>query len=339
MWELFRRYANQYLNENATVTAAIQNEKMDLAPFDSVVLGGGSLIAPSYISFLYNAMMKNKPVSIWGSGLDKLAGRVGLTCLLRNKPIPASLISQDTKDKITAILNGAQFASVRGPLSHSFLCQLGADPVKLRIGGDPAFLLKPEDAADTFPGERILSRNQAYVGINWGTANNQIYGKNEAYVEDQLALAAKFLINKGYRILMIVVWPKDIPSTERLMDKINMPGKVHLIDSFSPYEHLAAMKLCRFTINFKLHASIFSAVMRVPFIALGYRFKVFDFGASIASLPFVIPTDSPKILGDIVRLTGEIEKDRPSLIRSMDKELRRYDGRLTDKFFHSLNKE
>lgn len=64
---------------------------------------------------------------------------------------------------------------------------------RVTVSGDPAMLSSlPASEAD---GEQTGER---WIGINWGTSYNRIYGKDEAYVENQLASAARFLSWSNY---------------------------------------------------------------------------------------------------------------------------------------------
>ncbi|MDQ1004181.1 polysaccharide pyruvyl transferase WcaK-like protein [Neobacillus niacini] len=68
------------------------------------------------------------------------------------------------------------------------------------------------------------------------------------------------------------------------------------------------MQKCTFTINLKLHANVLSAVAGIPFIALGYRFKTFDFAISIGLGDLVVPTDDSNIHRSILNLVDYIEE-------------------------------
>jgi polysaccharide pyruvyl transferase WcaK-like protein len=339
MWDIFKHEANRFTAKYIDVLVACRQEYAYLSGFDIIVLGGGSLIAPGYISLLYKAMELKKSIYIWGSGVDKIAGKAGLDSLLNKKPVPVSLVDPNTVNKLNKIIQYSRYAAVRGPLSHAFLQAIGVDTSNVRISGDPAFLLHPKDSAKGLF-TNYFPPGTAVVGINWGTAHNQIYGGREAIVEDQLAAAAKSLIYKGYSILLYNVWPDDIPASKRLFNKIGRPDKVKLAEIVYPYQIMSLIRKCRFTINLKLHAAIFSAVMRVPFIALGYRFKMFDFADSISMLPYVISTDAPAIQSDIVRLSKTIEANHADLIKHMRHEIGQYSSILSNSFFEdTLRKE
>ncbi|MGG4393960.1 polysaccharide pyruvyl transferase family protein [Paenibacillus thiaminolyticus] len=125
---------------------------------------------------------------------------------------------------------------------------------------------RPCQASDA-DGEQTGER---WIGINWGTSYNRIYGKDEAYVENQVASAARFLIDEGYKIYVYPVWGPDREACKRLCDKIAAPDKVVYDAEVHSYEtYLQLMKRFNLTINFKLHANVLSAAADVPFICWG----------------------------------------------------------------------
>ena len=339
MWDLFQRQAKLYMKPDSYTLRASQSEwKADPSTYDAVVLGGGSLLAPSYIDKVYEALLHQKPIFIWGSGIDKLVEKSVLESMLHNRPLALNLTNSGTITKLKKIMHHARFTAVRGPLTRNFLCSIGCNPSKLKISGDPGFLLKREDAVPVDMPSSLPSRKKV-IGINWGTVKNGIYGRNETFVEDQLASVAKQWIRQGYSILLYVMWPKDILSSRRLMEKIGHPNRVQLIETVNPYQIMHLVGYCHFTVNYKLHASVFSAVMGVPFIALGYRFKVFDFAASIDSLLYTVSTDEVDITERLLTLAQQIKSNYPAIVQSINRNVSKYGGMLTRPFFEILQKE
>lgn len=338
MWQLFQRQAKAHFKPGSyTLRAGQAFHHADPSSYDCMVLGGGSLLAPVYIERLHEALQHNKSIYIWGTGIDQLAGKPGLESVLSGSPPPVPADSM-TIAKLNDLLNQARFAAVRGPLSLSFLRSIGCISPQVTVSGDPAFLLTPQDAAP-LKANYPWPKNGRMIGINWGTARNRIFGENEVRVEDQLAAAAKQWIRKGYTILIFGMWDKDFPACHRLKEKIGHPQNVLFIETANPYKIMHMIGRCRFTVNFKLHAAVFSAVMRVPFVALGYRFKVFDFAASIDSLPFAVPTDAPQLYQQIMQLAEEIESNYDPIVQSLDRHISKYRGRLAKPFFDQFKKE
>lgn len=337
MWDVFRHHFNKNLEADRFHVVGSIADNADPLAFDAVVLGGGSLIAPTYLAMLEKARKGNKPYYIWGSGVDKLIPKKGLDAMLGGSPLPADLIAQGIQ---CDLFRDARFAAVRGPLSQAFLQIAGVDAENIAVSGDPALLLTPEEAKPVSYEPPLLG-DRPFIGINWGTAMNQVFGNDEASVEDKLVTAAKEWIMQGYSILMFVMWPRDIPASRRLMHKIGYKNRVRLFETVNPYELMSIIGQCKFTVDFKLHAAVLSAVMRVPFIALGYRFKVFDFAASIDAIPYVISIDSPTLSHELLHLSNRIEENHTETVTSIDKQVIQYQkmNMLAEPFFGRLQKE
>ena len=111
------------------------------------------------------------------------------------------------------------------------------------------------------------------------------------------------------------MWPDDIPHCERLYNKINDPAHVILDKKlYTEQQLIEKLSSCKATINFKLHANLLSLAANVPAIALGYRFKVFDFGALAGLQNFVISTDSTQLTEEILQRVDIIEQTGPEII-------------------------
>ncbi|NEZ42466.1 polysaccharide pyruvyl transferase family protein [Paenibacillus alvei] len=340
MWDIFQRHFRNNLASDRFRVAGRQAAGTASSVFDAVVLGGGSLVAPAYLAKLEEARQGNIPYYIWGSGVDKWVTRAGLDAMLNGSPLPAAFTAQAKDFKVADIFRNAHFAAVRGPLSQAFLQAAGVEAENIAVSGDPALLLTPQDAK--FASDKLpLPGGGPYIGINWGTAMNQIFGKDEAFVEDELAAAAKRWIQQGYSILLFVMWPKDIPASRRLMNKIGDANRVRLLETVDPYEVMGIIGQCKFTVDLKLHAAVLSAVMRIPFIALGYRFKVFDFAASIDAIRYVISTDSPTLAQELLYAANHIHENYTQTVNSLDKQLTAYQKArmLAEPFFRRLKKE
>ena len=311
LWNIFRDTCTKYLNKNQiTVTPSLPGiDLKNLEPFDTIVLGGGSLLLPGYLQILQNALHKGKSVIIWGSGLDWIE-KSNLDLLTSDKLFSLEQnFKQKDIDVLDEVITRALFVGVRGPLTKkSIEIMVGSEKAKkVKIIGDPALLLKQP----TFnkPPKKI-------IGINWGTTFNRLYGANEGVVEEQLVKAAKQLIKKGYKIMIYPVWGNDIPHCERLYNKINSPENVILDKTlYTEQQLIEKLSPCTATVNFKLHANLLSLTANVPAIALGYRFKVFDYAALLGFENLVISTDSKQLTEEIVARVEMIEKNRSLILK------------------------
>ncbi|UUZ86242.1 polysaccharide pyruvyl transferase family protein [Paenibacillus sp. P26] len=305
MWLLFRDLCRNHLSSKVyDVIPSIPGVDIrNHGPYDTIVLGGGSLLIPGYIDVMYQAAEKGKKVLIWGSGHDRQefphmddTGRI-------STPLAYSGEHRPTGGKLAEVARQSVFFGVRGPLSMQFLEHSGVPLERTVISGDPGFLL-PSPARS----ERKASRPM--IGVNWGTAYNRIYGGGEENLERHLAEALRRLIWQGYDVTIFPVWGPDREACERLYQRLGDQEHVKLDLRLHPYEDLLEiMKNYALTINFKLHSNYLSAAAGVPFICLGYRFKSLDFGYSIDLPEYVLPTHHEHLMETILDRVAKIEQD------------------------------
>lgn len=301
---------------------AVYLEHYPLGGYDLIVLGGGSIISapdqiinPVIVNTLYKAIKLNRKIMIWGSGTDWVPQRY-LLQLQNNKELNLA-VNKNLIEKLNEVLAESVWTGVRGPLTIQLLKNLGVDIEDIRLSGDPGFLLQTRQC-EHINHPFLIDQSKKVIGLNWGTAGSIIYGNNEMLVENQLANALKSLIQAGYKVYMFVVWPNDILPSERLYNKVNDPQNVILDKKLYNQEEL--MNLIGhfiFTLNYKLHANYLSLASQIPFIAIGYRFKVFDFVKSVDLEEFIISTDSNEIDNEIMKLEKNISTKRNEIVNKM----------------------
>ncbi|WP_152657819.1 polysaccharide pyruvyl transferase family protein [Oceanobacillus sp. CFH 90083] len=312
--------------------AALQN-------YDLIVLGGGSILSgaaypiqPYIMETLYQALQMNKKVMIWGSGIDwvpkdYLSDRQNINVITANMT--------DTFHKnLNTVFHECVWSGVRGPLTKQFLQDAGVTN-EVKVSGDPAFLLP--NALDTDPFSDNFSSNDKIIGVNWGTSFDNIYGRNEITLENQLAAALNQLISQGYKIYFYLMWDADSEPTKRLAAKLNDPSSYQLDNNvYTAAESIALIKHFTLTINFKLHANYLSLAAGVPFIALGYRFKIFDFVRSVGLDQLAIATDDAELERKIMDLIEIINSSYTELVNTMAKQHQFYRSQLLEPFEHGL---
>nr|WP_281279509.1 polysaccharide pyruvyl transferase family protein [Aquibacillus sediminis] len=337
MWHIFKeKFDTLFGDENWEVEGTIRKPStaFNIDAYDLVVLGGGSIICENNTPVLYKAIKKGKKVMIWGAGMD-LIQQEDVSLLQAEKSINIDrYFSRNIQQKLVEVIDHAEFVGVRGPLTYEILRQMGAKENKIMVSGDPGLLLPKENEEVDFVEKLILPfKGQKIVGINWGTSFNHVFGGNESHVELQLVDSIQELIEKGYKIYLYTVWDQDIPAIKRLYEQLNDPGNV-IMDT-NLYDQNILVQLMShfdFTINFKLHANIISYVAGTPFIALAYRFKVFDFTSSINLEPFAVATDDRNIKSKILKLENRISMDRLKFKAQRDEQLSFYTQRLDEPF-------
>ncbi|MDR7314445.1 polysaccharide pyruvyl transferase family protein [Brevibacillus nitrificans] len=286
MWKVFEQLAHELLDpQKVQIVPSLPGvDLQDLSPYDTVVIGGGSLLVPGYVDVAYRAVQQKKRLLIWGSGYDTqepvrldAAGRL----------VHAQMGESDRmREMLREIGQHASFFGVRGPLTYQYLQASGVGG-HLHISGDPGMLLMPPSSVQV-----DAKQDRPVIGINWGTSYNRIYGKNETEVEDALAYAGHKLIEDGYDLYLYTMWGPDGNTNKRLYQKIARPEQTTL--DLVVHDHTEMMRRLQkweATINFKLHANVLSAACGIPFVCLAYRFKCVDFTHSLGVAELAVTTD------------------------------------------------
>lgn len=311
MWEAFYELSRKYLNaENYLVIPSLPGiDLKHIDPYDTIVLGGGSLLIPGYVDVVLNAVRKQKRVIVWGSGFDtQETPQLDEKGTLMNK---FSAGDQKMRETIQAIADHASFFGVRGPLTYQYLDQLGVAG-KVAISGDPGMLLTVPDDVEK------AEQQTSVIGINWGTSYNRIYGKNEAVVEDALAETARQLIVNGHKIHLITMWGPDRAAVKRLAEKIGQPEQTIVdLELHDTKQMLRLLSTFTATINFKLHANVLSAAAGVPFVNLAYRLKSLDFSYSLDLPESIVRTDHPELKRQLLLSTTQLLDNRKEIIAKL----------------------
>lgn len=318
MYDLFKEKVSEmegdfHIDVVNYVEKYLQN--VNISDFDLIVLGGGSIfsgprhtIEPYLIQFLYDAIKVEKKVMIWGSGIDSLS-ETAISTVGNGGKIDLNLSDKMIK-KINYVFENSVWSGVRGPLTLNVFKGLGTAN-NLQQSGDPGFLMQMKQS-------NTIREKENIIGVNWGTTYNSLYGGDEMKVENQLVDTLKELIRQGYKIYLFVLWGPDTEASLRLYEKLSNPKMVTFDAKLYDYHGLLPIiNKFKFTINFKLHASYLSLAAGTPFIALGYRFKVYDFVKSIQMENFIISTNTSELEQKTLALTEYITENEQSIITHM----------------------
>lgn len=317
----FVNYAEQYMRN------------VNVKQFDLVVLGGGSIfsglthpVEPYIIQFLYDAIQANKKVMIWGTGIDSLP--YDAIYPLQNKRTYDLNMKHNFIEKVQFVFKNAAWTGVRGPLTYQLFQNVGVND-ELLNSGDPAFLMELN--------QENQKKKERIIGVNWGTAFDSLYGGNEMQIEEQLVDTLTDFIKQHYKIYLYVLWDQDIPAAKRVYDKLNNADMVTLDTTLYKYnELLPIINTFQFTINFKMHANYISLAANTPFIAFGYRFKVYDFVQSIGMERLLVRTDSVTLKDDIFERMAYIKENEQFIVTQMESMQQYYQNMLNEPFEKQL---
>jgi len=336
MWSVFKALCHKYIPDNKVkVIPTTQGFNWrQLRSFDHVVMGGGSLLCPYYVNQVYRAVKLKIPVTVWGSGIDRI-GRKSMNAMLTQPDQTANVLSANLAGKLKVIMSNASAFGVRGPLTHFIMKGLKTAAHKVHISGDPGLFIHDQRLFNYRTQPSIpFSLKTPCIAVNWGTTYNQLYGGNELLLRKHLAAALQSLCDQGYDILLYSVWHEDIPSLKMLNQQINRNNQVQTWLKPSVEQLLEVLPQCEYSINFKLHANVLSLAAGTPSMALGYRFKVYDFFHSIDLPQLVLPSHSATLEKEILKLHAYIKENRTLIQKTYEAHEKTYKKRIENLFLN-----
>lgn len=337
LFELFRTLFYQFIDRNIYKSEynihgyiPITNYIYDFRNYDIVVLGGGSLLSlPYWLELCEKAEEQNIPVIIWGTGFDGFYNN--------NENELYTCLNSDLMSKLEKVINHASFVSVRGFKTKKILMGCGVDEKNINVIGDPALFYNTKD-------NTIMEQNKNWnirnVLINLGTAGNNILGKNEEQVEEQLEIFTQILLNRGYNVTIYPIWVQDINTVVKFGDKFIDSNLTVIKEVVEAKTLINMIKNYDITINMKLHANILSAAENVPFISIGYRGKCFDFCDSIDCNDLILSSEDINA-GSLLDCFKRIEMNYQSIVKRICSAKSRHYNSLRDifnKIFEILEK-
>lgn len=324
MLENFKALAYKKFGPKCRVTGIFPSEAYNnFAIYDMVVLGGGSVLLEGFINIMYRALEQGKRIMIWGTGYDELLGEKFIN-RIENSYISPYIYSDATEVKLNEIAKKADFFGVRGPLTYKILEKSNVDMSKVFISGDVGFLLEGEEL-DMAGTNLDFTKEDKVVAVNVGTSNNRIYGQREDVVIESVTRACNKLIKQGYKIYLYSVWTRDLDYSLQVYQRLEPSSEVILdLVIHSGSELVTIMQNCIFSINFKLHGNVISAVAGTPFICLGYRLKAYDLLKSIDCEDLNISTDKENLEEEILNKVLYIQENSEAIIEKMANNIEKY---------------
>lgn len=175
--------------------------------------------------------------------------------------------------------------SVRGYISQKLLADWG---IESEVIGDPVLHLQPKERKDICKSGSVV--------INIGKSEGNIHGFNETKVLKEVTKFCQYLENKGYNLILIPFWSKDVNYIKELHGQLKRATfknyvKNDIIADDAISEIIDIISECDFLVGEKLHSIVLSAACYKPFISLEYQPKCFDFSSSVGFEDYNIRTD------------------------------------------------
>jgi hypothetical protein len=219
--------------------------------FDGVIVGGGTLISPSWLQRIESLASLGCPTWTLGTGV----GSCGTF-----EPNDVSL------EGWPDLLHRMAGVSVRGPLSRAKLRALGFHDA--RVVGDLACEM-------TLP-RPLPVGSQPSIMLNIAGATDDLQLATLRTVTEQL----RAIMAAGTEIVPVAMSPSDLLPTRRILEASGaVSPHIYLPTTFDDFSRLVGV--CRFGIAVRLHATILAACVGVPTVMLGYRDKCLDFMSSV----------------------------------------------------------
>ncbi|HEX2953507.1 MAG TPA: polysaccharide pyruvyl transferase family protein [Bacillota bacterium] len=258
-----------------------------------VVLGAGSILKPPYTQLIEAAQRRKIPTIVWGSGIDQITEDE--LSLIQKGNCPKSFTRlQKSAASIKRAVEGASLIGLRGPHTKKVLAAIGCRPDSLQISGDPGLLLEGKYHKEFEIPLTWIKNQTKVIGVNWGSSRNNVFGQNEQETFKRLTQSLRN-ISPAISIFLYSVWPQD-DATLTVLAKALGKRKAFICKVVYPGSALGfLLQQCLLTVNFKLHANIFSAAVGTPFISLAYRSKCFDFASSVNCDDLIIPFNHPNL--------------------------------------------
>jgi hypothetical protein len=234
--------------------------------FDSVVLGGGTLINPYWVEKTRAAVELGLRVWTLGTGV----GSSGFEQ-------PSRVDIQEWQ----ALLQQLVRIGVRGPRSRTALAKIGIRRVE--VVGDLALSLAQDRArAPSDPPSFAVN-----VALPEGLERS-----SEAYqrLRELEGVLGRF-VAQGWQPVPVAMHPSDVTPLRQLLRRISrdhLPVPVMR----TAHQFFQMVGACRFTVGVRLHAAILSCCVGVPPLMLGYREKCLDFMESMQLAQWHVALDN-----------------------------------------------
>jgi polysaccharide pyruvyl transferase WcaK-like protein len=179
------------------------------------------------------------------------------------------------------IIKSCDYVGVRGPLSRKILEDWGIPDAE--VIGDPVLTL----ARGEMPDGRLA--DDKLIGFNVGQSRGNVWG-SEQHICEQFVKLAQIAGKVGFRIRWFVVWPEDLPVTQRVVHDTGLPADIcEFYDDYNGY--MDAVSSVNVFIGIKLHATALATCAFVPSVMLEYNPKCRDYMESIGQGENSLRTD------------------------------------------------
>lgn len=268
---VFSRNAHDTLKRHPGVQAVdirkmyIRDIRSIISTLDLFILGGGGILydadAKLYLKEVHIALENKIPVMLYAIGVGPL-----------NNP--------SVQVAVRDILNEVDLITVREQNSQRLLENLGVYKT-ITVTADPALLLESEPLDKKIIDRYIPDKQKKLIGISVREPNVAAPDIDEGKYHALIADAADFMVDRlNAEVLFIPMEPdvKDLQQSHAVISKMLKPQRAAVLKgNFTSGQILNIIGKLDFCLGMRLHFLIFSALQKIPFVALPYASKVQGF--------------------------------------------------------------
>lgn len=277
-----------------------------IEPLDLLLVGGGGILFDSEARvFLREAMIAREigvPYMVYAIGAGPLEDRA-------------------TLDAVRECLEDAKIVTVREAAARQVLEAAGVRR-EIVVTADPALLLRPEPLPRSALPREAVEWKGPVVGMSVREPGAAAPDLSEDIYHQLLANAADFMVDRYGAEVVFVPMERgvlDMQHSHAVVARMLRPQRASVLKGeYTPGQLMSLISRFSFAVGMRLHFMIFSALQRVPFVALPYAAKV---GGFIDRIGVGAP---PLQLVNAGRLIAHIDRSwdrRRALIRQIDRSL------------------
>lgn len=280
-----------------------------IEPLDLLILGGGGILFDAEARmFLREAILARElrvPFMTYAIGAGPLQD-------------PAA------QEAVRDCLDGAAIVTVREAAARQVLEAAGVRR-EIVVTADPALLLMPEPIPRGALPPEAVEWTGPVVGMSVREPGGAAPNLNEDIYHRLLANAADFMVDRYGAEIVFVPMERgvlDMQHSHAVVSRMLQPQRAAVLKGeYTPGQLMTLIGRFSFTVGMRLHFMIFSALQRVPFVALPYAAKVGGFLDQIGiGAPPLELVNAGRLIAHIDRswdrrrsLTRRIERALPAL--------------------------
>ena len=254
--------------------------------------------SPAYLFTIWAATALKRPTVIYAQSVGPFSSRLADALARR-------------------ALRGVALASAREPRSHAWLEGAVTDPSRVHLTADEGFHLRPEVGPEG--AEPVLG----ITAIAWRYPGHPDPRAAAERYEAALAEVARWYVDECDGRVSVVRWltgghrEDDGEVVDRVIERIDRPGRVEAIGPFAPLEAARRLGEMEMLVASRLHSAIFAMVAGTPAVAIEYLPKTGEIMSMAVGDGWVVPIEA---VGD--RLLAKVQAlhlDRAAITETLSR--------------------